>query len=112
MSGKAERREAREVVGAYYEAQLEILVTHVGDAIDRHRAGDLDVFEVDRAMFQYSRAAKALWVFCHPTSTTVAGTNRSSRCSTNRRGRAARTGRFMGESRRGDITERPAGRAA
>jgi hypothetical protein len=34
-------------------------------SIDRHRAGELDAFEVDHVLFQYSRAAKELWKFCN-----------------------------------------------
>lgn len=33
--------------------------------IDDFRSGDLDAFEVDRALYQYSRAAKELWKFCN-----------------------------------------------
>jgi len=32
----------------------------VGEAVDRYRAGELDAFDVDRILFQYSRAAKEL----------------------------------------------------
>lgn len=72
MSGKAERRAAREVVAAYHETQLRSLLAHVGESIDRFQAGDLDAFETDRVMFQYSRAAKELWKFCSLTSPEVA----------------------------------------
>lgn len=64
MSSKSERRAAHEAVGAYHEAQLAELVDRVGAAIDRFRAGELDAFETDLAIFQYSRAAKELWKFC------------------------------------------------
>lgn len=62
---KSERREARSAVAAYHQAQLEELLTHVGDAVDAYRAGVLDAFDVDRLVFQYSRAAKELWKFCN-----------------------------------------------
>jgi len=65
MPDKAERREARSVVAQYHQAQLKELLAHVGDGIDRYRAGELDVFDVDRLVFQYSRAAKELWKFCN-----------------------------------------------
>jgi hypothetical protein len=55
------------VVAAYHEAALGELVAHVAAAIDDFRNGDLDAFEVDRAVFQYSRAAKELWKFCNMT---------------------------------------------
>ncbi|WP_433789959.1 hypothetical protein [Actinoplanes sp. CA-252034] len=65
MSGKAERAEARSVVAEYHEAELGSLVARVGAALDRHRAGELDAFQVDEVLFQYSRAAKELWKFCN-----------------------------------------------
>ncbi|MEU0563168.1 hypothetical protein [Dactylosporangium sp. NPDC006015] len=65
MSDKAERRAAREVVAAYHEAALGELVACVGEAVDRYRAGELDAFDVDRVLFQYSRAAKELWKYCN-----------------------------------------------
>jgi hypothetical protein len=65
MSSKSERRAAREVVAAYHEARLAQLVKHVGEAVDRFRAGELDAFDADRIIFQYSRAAKELWKFCN-----------------------------------------------
>lgn len=72
MSSKAERRVAREKVGAYHEEQLDRLVEKVAGAIDRHRAGELDAFDVDAVMFQYSRAAKELWKFCNLTDVEIA----------------------------------------
>lgn len=65
MAANSERSAAREVVAAYHEAQLAELLAHMADAIDQFRAGGLDAFEVDRVVFQYSRAAKQLWTFCN-----------------------------------------------
>jgi hypothetical protein len=62
---KSERRAARSVVADYHHTQLAELVARVGDAVDRYRAGELDAFEVDHVLFQYSRAAKELWKFCN-----------------------------------------------
>jgi hypothetical protein len=64
VSTKAERRAAREKVAAYHEKQLGRLVERLADAIDLHRAAELNAFEVDEAVFRYSRAAKELWKFC------------------------------------------------
>jgi hypothetical protein len=72
VSSKSERREARSVVADYHDAQLAELISHVGAAIDRHRAGELDAFDVDRVVFQYSRAAKELWKFCNHLQVEVA----------------------------------------
>ncbi len=49
----------------YHESQLAALVERVGDAIDRFRVSELDAFDVDQVLFQYSRAAKELWKFCN-----------------------------------------------
>ena len=72
MSSKSERGAAREVVADYRSAQLGALVARVGEAVDRYRAGELDAFEVDRALLQYSRAAKELWKFCNYLQVEVA----------------------------------------
>lgn len=65
VSDKSERRAARSVVAGYHEAELGALVARVGEAVDRYRAGELDAFEVDQVLFQYSRAAKELWKYCN-----------------------------------------------
>jgi hypothetical protein len=65
MNSKAERRAAGEAVAAYHEAQLAELVRRVGEGIDRFRAGEVDAWEADEVLFQYSRAAKELWKFCN-----------------------------------------------
>lgn len=65
MSTKAARRAAREKVAAYHEEQLGRLVERLADAIDHHRAAELNAFDVDEVVFQYSRAAKELWKFCN-----------------------------------------------
>ncbi|MEO7754151.1 MAG: hypothetical protein ABIS35_12145 [Terracoccus sp.] len=72
MSTKQERRAAREAVAAYHQAQLALLVERVGVEIDRYRAAELDAFEVDHIIFQYSRAAKELWKFCNLADVEVA----------------------------------------
>ena len=65
MSAKSERRAAHETVAAYHEEQLGELVRRVQVAVDRFQAGEIDAFEVDEVIFQYSRAAKELWKFCN-----------------------------------------------
>lgn len=65
MSQKSDRQEAREAVAVYHEAELADLVAHVAEAIDRFRSAELEVFDVDEVLFQYSRAAKELWKFCN-----------------------------------------------
>ena len=52
-------------MAAYHEIQMAALVERVGSAIDCFRGGQLDVFDIDRVLFQYSRAAKELWKFCN-----------------------------------------------
>ena len=72
VSGKSERRAARSVVADYHRVQLGELVARVGEAVDRYRAGELDAFDVDRVLFQYSRAAKELWKFCNSFQVEIA----------------------------------------
>jgi len=72
MSDKVERRAARAVVTDFHRAQLGELVARVGEAVDRYRAGELDAFDVDRVLFQYSRAAKELWKFCNTVQVEMA----------------------------------------
>ena len=52
-------------MAGYHESQLAELVQRVGAAIDRFRDGELDAFDVDQVLFQYSRAAKELRKFCN-----------------------------------------------
>jgi hypothetical protein len=72
MPDKAERRAMRRTVAEYHETQLAKLVDRVGEAVDRYRAGELNAFEMDRVLFQYSRAAKELWKFCNHTPLSLA----------------------------------------
>ena len=65
MSQKSDRRQAREAVAAYHEAEPAELVAQVAEAIDRFRCGELRAFDVDELLVQYSRAAKELWKFCN-----------------------------------------------
>jgi hypothetical protein len=65
MASKSERRAARAAVAEYHAQRLAELVERVGDAVDAFRVGELDAFEVDQVIFQYSRAAKELWKFCN-----------------------------------------------
>ncbi len=53
------------MVADYHEAELGGLVARVSEAVDRYRDGELDAFDVDRVLFQYSRAAKELWKYCN-----------------------------------------------
>ena len=65
MPAKSDRQVAIETVAKYHESQLAVLVERVGDAIDRFRVGELDAFDVDQVLFQFSRATKELWKFCN-----------------------------------------------
>ncbi|MDQ6731531.1 MAG: hypothetical protein M3022_14895, partial [Actinomycetota bacterium] len=44
---RAERRAARQAIGAYHEAQLRLLLDRVRDGFARLDAGGIDVFELD-----------------------------------------------------------------
>jgi hypothetical protein len=65
VPAKSDRQAALEAAVKYHESQLAVLVKRVGDAIDRFRVGELDAFDVDQVLFQYSRAAKELRKFCN-----------------------------------------------
>ena len=65
MAGRSERDAAWDVVREYHAARLAELVERVGDAVARMRTGEIDAFDADEAIFQYSRAAKELWKFCN-----------------------------------------------
>jgi hypothetical protein len=60
----AERRATRERVSAYDQAQLAGLLSHLGAAIGRYRAGEIDAYAVDETIHHYHRAAAELWKFC------------------------------------------------
>lgn len=64
VATKAERRAARERASAYHQAQLADLLRHVGEAIDRYRAGEIDAYAMDETIHHYHRAAAELWKFC------------------------------------------------
>jgi hypothetical protein len=65
VSSKSERRAAREAIAEYHERQLGELVHHVESAVERFRAGEVEAFDLDETILQYSRAAKELWKFCN-----------------------------------------------
>jgi hypothetical protein len=61
---KAERRAARELIGAYHQEQLRVLLDHVRAGFDRLDAGEIDEFDLDEIIHQYKRSATELWNFC------------------------------------------------
>jgi len=64
-SGSKEgRRVARALVVTYHEAELAGLVEHIAEAIERYRAGELDVHDVDEVIHRYHKATRELSKFC------------------------------------------------
>ena len=63
-SSKQARRVARALVATYHEAELAGLVEHVAEAIERYRAGELDVHDLDEVIHRYHKATQELWKFC------------------------------------------------
>lgn len=63
-SSKQSRRVALALVATYHEAELTGLVEHVIEAIERYRAGELDVHDVDEVIHRYHKATQELWKFC------------------------------------------------
>jgi hypothetical protein len=64
MGTKPERQAARERVSAYHQAELAELLTNVAAAVDRYRAGEIDVCTLDETIHHYHLAAGELWKFC------------------------------------------------
>ena len=61
---KAERTAARELIGAYHQSQLRVLLDHVRAGFTRLDAGEIDEFDLDELIHHYKRSAAALWNFC------------------------------------------------
>jgi hypothetical protein len=60
------------VVADYHHAEWGSLLARVAEAVDRYREGELDAFDVDQVLFQYSRAAKELWKYCNLVQVEIA----------------------------------------
>jgi hypothetical protein len=69
---KAERRAARQAVGAYHESELGKLLEHVRDGFAQYAAGEIDAFDLDDLIHRYKRSAQKLWSFCTGSSEHVA----------------------------------------
>jgi hypothetical protein len=61
---KAERRAARELIGAYHQEQLRGLLEHVRAGFVRLDAGEIDEFDLDDLIHHYKRSATELSKFC------------------------------------------------
>jgi hypothetical protein len=61
---RARRRAARQVIGAYHEEQLRLLLERVREGFVRLDAGEIDAFELDELIHRYKRSACELWKFC------------------------------------------------
>jgi hypothetical protein len=64
MGTKPKWQAARERVSAYHQAELAELLTKVTAAVDRYRAGEINVCTLDETIHHYHRAAGELWKFC------------------------------------------------
>ena len=61
---KTARRAARQLIRAYHEEQLRLLLEHVRAGFERLDAGEIDPFELDEIIHRYRRCAQKLWSFC------------------------------------------------
>jgi hypothetical protein len=61
---KADRRAARDQIGAYHQAQLRSLLEHVRAGFAQLDAGKIDEFDLDDLIHHYKRSAAKLWTFC------------------------------------------------
>jgi hypothetical protein len=68
---KSRRRADRALVAVYHEAKLADLVERVRAGLTRYDAGEIDAFEVDQIIHQYTAAARELWKFCATTGSRV-----------------------------------------
>ena len=57
---RQERKAGREAVGAYHEAQLELLLERVREGFARYDAGAIDAFEHDELIHHDKRATQKL----------------------------------------------------
>jgi len=64
LASKADRRRAREVIAAYHQTQLRVLLEHVRQGFAQLDAGQIDEFDLDDLIHHYKRAATELWKFC------------------------------------------------
>ena len=64
MSERARRRDARALIAAYHEEQLQLLLERVREGFGRLDAGEIDVFDLDELIHHYKRSAAELWKFC------------------------------------------------
>ena len=64
---KADRRAARELVAAYHQAQLRVLLERVRTGFAQLDAGEIDEFDLDDLVHHYTRSAAKLWAFCGST---------------------------------------------
>jgi hypothetical protein len=64
QGSKEARRVAQALVATYHEAELAGLVEHVAEAIERYRAAELDVHDVDEVIRRHHKATQELWKFC------------------------------------------------
>jgi hypothetical protein len=60
----AERRAARELIGAYHQEQLRSLLEDVRAGFIGLDAGEIDEFDLDDLIHHYKRSATELWKFC------------------------------------------------
>jgi hypothetical protein len=74
---KAERRAAREMIGAYHKEQLRELLERVRSGFAQLDAGEIDEFELDDLVYHYKRSAAELWKFCDYTGSRALQTARA-----------------------------------
>ena len=61
---KTARRAARQLIAAYHEEQLRLLLERVRTGFEQLDAGKIDAFELDEIIHRYHRCAQKLWSFC------------------------------------------------
>jgi hypothetical protein len=61
---KASRRSGVAFVATYHQEKLTGLLDHVREGLAAYEAGEIDAFQVDAIIHQYTKAARELWKFC------------------------------------------------
>lgn len=58
------RQAGRQLIAAYHDEQLRLLLNHIRGSFTKFDAGEIDVFDLDEIIGHYKRSATKLENFC------------------------------------------------
>lgn len=58
------RQAGRQLIAAYHDEQLRLLLNHIRGSFTKFDAGEIDVFDLDEIIGHYKRSAAKLENFC------------------------------------------------